>query len=77
MQVPLLRALVIGSAIALSACASQVPETRVTRFHLGQPIAPGQIAIEPLDPAMKGSLEFGAYASAVAGQLTTLGFTLR
>ena len=32
----------------------------VTRFHLGQPIARGPIAIEPADPADANSLEFDA-----------------
>lgn len=71
----LFRAALFGSALALAACAAQRPETRVTRFHLGQPIARGEIAVEPRDRAAQG-LEFQAYAAAVASELARQGFTL-
>jgi hypothetical protein len=48
----------------------------VTRFHIGSSIARGEIAIEPLDPAQGGSLEFSRYAAAVERQLTALGWTV-
>ena len=35
----------------------------VTRFHLGQPIARGAIAVEPADPADASSLEFSQIAA--------------
>ena len=59
--------------LALAGCATQ-PATQVTRFHLGQPIARGQITVEPLVPAMRGTPEFETYAAIVAQQLTKLGF---
>jgi hypothetical protein len=60
----------------LAACATSRPETRVTRFHLNQPIAPGRITIEPRDPRDAGGLEFGAYAAIVGAELTRLGFNV-
>jgi predicted small secreted protein len=47
-----------------------------TRFHLGQPVAKGQIAVEPFDPADANMVEFPAYASSVNRQLTRLGWTV-
>ena len=72
----LFRAALLGSALALAGCAAQAPETRVTRFHLGQPIARGEIAVEPRDPAAAKDLEYQTYARAVAGELARQGFTL-
>ena len=66
--------LAAGAALALSACTTGPGPAKVTRFHLGQPIAPAEIAIEPrpgLDPQ---SLEFQSYAGAVTAELTRLGF---
>ncbi len=70
-----------GAALVLSAalagCATPGPApVDVTRFHLNQPIARGQIAIEPTDPADANSLEFRTYADAVARQLSAQGFTV-
>jgi hypothetical protein len=48
----------------------------VTRFHLGQQIARGPIAIEPADPADAGSLEFDQVANAVGRELGRLGWTV-
>jgi hypothetical protein len=50
--------------------------TSVTRFHLGQPIARAQIAVEPADPRDAGSLEFSQIAVAVGRELTRLGWTV-
>jgi len=61
--------------LMLAGCATQQPEMRVTRFHLGGPIAPGQITVEPLVPADGKSVEFQTYADAVGAQLARLGFT--
>ena len=47
-----------------------------TRFHLGQPVAKGQIAVEAFDPADANMTEFPAYASSVNRQLTRLGWTV-
>jgi len=64
----------IVGALALAGCATQ-PETQVTRFHLNQPLARGQIAVEPILPADRGSLEFQSYASIVGAELARVGFT--
>ncbi|MFS0738075.1 DUF4136 domain-containing protein [Sphingomonas sp. 1P06PA] len=72
----IMRAGALGVAIALAGCAAQTPETRVTRFHLGQPIAPGQVAVEPRDPSLAGDLEFRAYGDAVGRELARLGYTV-
>jgi hypothetical protein len=62
------------ASLALAGCTTG-PTTQVTRFHLGQPIAPGQIAVEPMMPADRGSVEFQSYANIVGAQLARLGFT--
>jgi len=64
----------VFSALALAGCAT-APESQVTRFHLNQPIARGQIAVEPLLPADKGSAEFQSYSSIIGAELARLGFT--
>ncbi|KKC25265.1 hypothetical protein WP12_14945 [Sphingomonas sp. SRS2] len=68
------KALLLGTALALAGCATQSPETRVTRFHLGQPIAPGQVTVEPRDPNMAKDLEFQSYARIIRGELDRIGF---
>ena len=68
------RTLAVATLAALAGCATPGPETRVTRFHLNQPIAPGQIAVEPRDPRQVGGLEFQSYAAAVGAELARLGF---
>ena len=72
----LFRAALLGSALALAGCTAQPPQARVTRFHLGQPIARGEIVVEPRDPAAEKSLEFTVYARAVADELARVGFRL-
>jgi hypothetical protein len=75
------RGAILGAAALISGCASTnagsggaTSDIAVTRFHLGQAIARGEIAIEPVDPAQGGSLEFGRYAAAVERQLAALGW---
>ena len=68
------KSLLMGTALALAGCASQNPESRVTRFHLGQPIAPGELAVEPRDPTLSKDLEFQAYARIVQAEFGRLGF---
>ena len=48
----------------------------VTRFHLGQPIARGEIRVESADPADANSLEFGQIAAPVERELARLGWTV-
>ena len=59
--------------LALAGCATG-PTTQVTRFHLNQPIAPGEISVEPMMGADRGSAEFQTYANIVAAQLAKIGF---
>lgn len=68
------KALLVGTALALAGCAAQMPEARVTRFHLGQPIAPGQVTVEPRDPSLAKDLEFQSYARIVRAEFDRLGF---
>jgi hypothetical protein len=65
-------AVAVGS-LMLAGCAT-APQTRVTRFHLNQPIAPGDIAVEPQDGAERSSPEFQTYANIVGAELARLGF---
>jgi hypothetical protein len=46
----------------------------VTRFHLGQDIARGEIAVETFDVPDRGGPEFQTYAAAVERQLSRLGW---
>ena len=48
----------------------------VTRFHLGQQIARGEIRVEAADPADANSLEFSQTAAAVERELARLGWTV-
>ncbi|MFW2831023.1 DUF4136 domain-containing protein [Sphingomonas sp. ID0503] len=72
---------VVG-ALALSGCATsgggggRAAPAQVTRFHLGQPIAPGNVMIEQRGQGAISPLEFKTYADAVAPELTRLGFTV-
>lgn len=70
------RLALFGTALMLAGCASQVPPVQVTRFHLGQPFARGDVAVEPRDPTQANSLEFRNWAEAVSAQLARLNFRL-
>jgi hypothetical protein len=70
-------------AAALAACAGGGGKERpaaggvdVARFHLGEPVARAQIAIEPFDKADGNRPEFPAYAAAVGRELSRLGWTV-
>ena len=82
MKAVFLRGCALLAAATLAGCSSvggrdaRVGGADVTSFHLGQPIARGQIAVEAFDPADVNSPEFGAYAAAVRNQLIRLGWTL-
>jgi len=65
-------ALVSGCAMDMG--GGRVEPPTVTRFHLGQEIARGPIAIEPADPALAGSLEFAQYSGSVERELARLGW---
>ncbi|RZL57212.1 MAG: DUF4136 domain-containing protein [Sphingomonas sp.] len=71
--------LVLGvAAAALAGCAttSSLPPTEVIRYHLGQPIARGTIAVEPMSGGAPASLEFKTYAAAVEAELLKVGYTV-
>jgi hypothetical protein len=72
-------ALVAFSALTLVAgCATDdlVSGASITRFHLGQEIARGPIAIESVDPRDANGLEFAQISSSIARELTRLGWTV-
>ena len=60
--------------VMLAGC-NTAPGVQVTRFHLEQPIAPGQITVEPMTAQDRGSPEFQTYANIVGGELAKIGFT--
>ena len=82
MKAVFLRGCTLLLAASLAACATTGGGggarggTEVTTYHLGQPIARGQIAIEAFDPADANMPEFRSYAAAVGQQLARLGWTV-
>jgi hypothetical protein len=66
----------ICAAVFLAGCAAQTPMAEVTRFHLGTPIAPGEIAVEPRNPTESDSLAFQANAQSIARELKGRGFSI-
>jgi hypothetical protein len=83
MKTAFLRSAPLLLAAALAACASGGGKERpaaggidVARFHLGEPVARAQIAIEPFDKADSNRPEFPAYSAAVGRQLSRLGWTV-
>jgi hypothetical protein len=83
MKTAFLRSAPLLLAAALAACAGGGGKERpaaggvdVGRFHLGEPVARAQIAIEPFDKADGNRPEFPAYAAAVGRQLSRLGWTV-
>ena len=67
--------LVLAGA-SLTACATgpSLPPTEVLRYHLGEPLDRGTIAVQPLSGGAPASLEFKSYAAAVQGQLIKVGY---
>lgn len=66
----------LAAATMLGGCAT-VPRagpTDVVRYHLGAAPAPGSFVVEPLSTNSTLSLEYQAYADAVAAEMTRLGF---
>jgi hypothetical protein len=84
MKTAFLRSAPLLLAAAVAACASSGGKKErpgaggvdVARFHLGEPVARAQIAIEPFDKADANRPEFPAYAAAVGRQLSRLGWTV-
>ena len=62
----------------LPACATtaSLPPTEVLRYHLGEPIERGTVAVQPLGtgPGAPASLEFREYAAAVERELLRQGY---
>ena len=78
MQQPLFAAALIlslAAAAGLAGCAASIPPVEVTRFHTAAQLSAGAAVIEPASGGDAQSLEFRAYAAAVARELTTLGLT--
>ena len=83
MKTAFLRSFPLLLAAGLAACASGGGKERpagggieVARFHLGEPVARAQIAVEPFDKADANRPEFPAFAAAVGRQLSRLGWTV-
>jgi hypothetical protein len=82
MKSAFLRSVPLLLAASLAACASgggkrpAAGGLEVARFHLGEPVARAQIAVEPFDRADANRPEFPAYAAAVGRQLSRLGWTV-
>jgi len=83
MKTAFLRSASLLLAAALAACAGGGGGKRpvsggvdVARFHLGEPVARAQIAVEPFDKADANRPEYPAYAAAVGRQLSRLGWTV-
>jgi Domain of unknown function (DUF4136) len=79
MAVRLTRKLAIAAAaasmLALGACAAPGFRADVARFQSQLPFPQGQsFRIVAANPALSGGIEFGQYASLVAGELTRLGY---
>ena len=67
------------ASLLLAGCAAEMggySDASVTRFHLGQPIARGAIAVEPADTADANSLEFNQIARSVERELARLGWAV-
>lgn len=64
-----------AGALALAGCATPGLRADVARFQTQLPAPQGQsFRIEAADPALAGGIEFGHYASLVAGELTRFGY---
>lgn len=72
----LLAATALAAGCATDQGAGAQAGASVTRFHLGQEIARGEIRVEPADPALANSLEFAQVAEPVERELARLGWTV-
>lgn len=73
-------ALAMAAGMGLAGCATTapLPPAEAIRYHLGQPIARGTVAVQPLEttPGAPPSLEYRTYAAAVETELLRNGYTL-
>lgn len=69
-------ALALGASLAGCATTAGAPPAEAIRYHLGEPIARGTIAVEPLQTTAgaQPSLEYRAYAAAVEAELLRNGY---
>ena len=70
-----LPAAVVAAAVGLAGCTTTGASVDVKRFHLGQPVTRGTIALVPANGPQSFSLEYRTYADAVANELRAQGFT--
>ncbi|MET0588048.1 MAG: DUF4136 domain-containing protein [Novosphingobium sp.] len=75
MKQTILAAIALAATPLTTACTT-TPSAEVTRFHLGDTsmLGRGPITIEPAQGMETGTLEFGIWSSAVAQQLTAIGY---
>ncbi len=65
----------VAATLALGGCAAPGFRADVARFQAALPAPQGQtFGIVASDPQLAGGIEFGQYASIVAGELTRLGY---
>ena len=79
MKALFLRSCAVLLALSTASCSTiggGPAPVEVTRFHLGQQIARGPIAVEPFEPADANSLEFRSYAGAIENELRRLGWNV-
>lgn len=76
---PFLAPLALAAApLALGACAttgSGSAPTEVSRYHLGQPVPPGTVSVEPQPGGATMGPELALYADAVSAELGRIGFS--
>jgi hypothetical protein len=80
MKVGALWALCLAAALGACQTAGYAPSTRlgisVTRFHLGQPIFPGAIRVEPADRTSTANPEYPEIAASLEEELGRLGWSV-
>ena len=68
-------ALALPALLAACVTGGGLPPTQVLRYHLGEPVERGTIAVQPLaDAGADTSIEFKTYAAAVQSQLLRNGY---
>lgn len=69
----------LGAGAGLAGCATTAgtPPAEAIRYHLGQPIARGTVAVEPLQTTtgVPPSIEYRSYAAAVEAELLRNGYS--
>jgi hypothetical protein len=60
--------------LCLGGCVASIPPVEVTRFNIGQTIAPGAVATEAQGGGDPQNLEYRTYAAAASKALADIGF---